>query len=903
MIVHSAAELHTIISQSLEDPSVISVFPTETALRFWIEHHARTSTQGIIRHDRAMAWDRFRSSFLPKRTQTPANRLVRQVFALNLLQGEEARSLRWFCYPEGLGSAESLVSPIERLLVRMEELSRVRDEDGAAYGRLPAAYRHDVEFLGNRYRSFLAAHEFYEPHFLSPSPQEVTDLPRSRYRVFFPEVCDRWDRFAGMKDFPSWIETCTAQPEATVPLLHVYENEMMELRRCLTDAARLLDAGVHPQQIMITIADLNRWLPYLEHEGALEDVPLSIVMAQPILSFPPGRFLQGLHDLQVHRFSLEYLRSFLLDPRIPWRSVETHRNLIRRGIELQVVHGSNLPGQDDWNTKLSRFSGRQDKSLLDWYKTLKGHTLALTRAKDPGKVTQAFYALRRFLLADEGWNERDAEGVQGRDSRILDFCLQQLSELGRTLVRLSQGETERLYSWFVRILGQQQYVPETRTRGIPVYPYGVSVGLCPTHHMILGCTLDATRVESARLPLVPEYASDGVLTENKSETFLSHYALTGETVHYSAATRGFGNVSALTPSWFVDREAVVHVHLPAEHLQHREQESWASAAPGTFVANERQERQLSYALFTAFKPPRVDIAAPHGTIPIIGRLAAGGALPTLSSTGMDRFFSCPMKWAANSLMHLEKGPYDMQGTDHAAIGICLHRILEQFFRSVAAEGPYDATRAEAYRVLLSSIIEAVFAEHGRQADAPPNIVLHHIGQRYAAQLMKLIDEESELFDGFLSTGFETPMEKSYEDAGYSLNGRIDRILVHSRSEPEGQLAVVDYKKSSVATRRQYDGQSERIPSHQLPFYAKLLRDVEGRQVGIGAFYDIGKGAYHRIWEEGEEQRRDALIALVEAHAKIMVDALREGRLGARVSKEGCSFCDYRQICRKRYALS
>jgi hypothetical protein len=139
--------------------------------------------------------------------------------------------------------------------------------------------------------------------------------------------------------------------------------------------------------------------------------------------------------------------------------------------------------------------------------------------------------------------------------------------------------------------------------------------------------------------------------------------------------------------------------------------------------------------------------------------------------------------------------------------------------------------------------------------------------------------------------------------GYSLNGRIDRILVHSRSEPEGQLAVVDYKKSSVATRRQYDGQSERIPSHQLPFYAKLLRDVEGRQVGIGAFYDIGKGAYHRIWEEGEEQRRDALIALVEAHAKIMVDALREGRLGARVSKEGCSFCDYRQICRKRYALS
>jgi len=170
--------------------------------------------------------------------------------------------------------------------------------------------------------------------------------------------------------------------------------------------------------------------------------------------------------------------------------------------------------------------------------------------------------------------------------------------------------------------------------------------------------------------------------------------------------------------------------------------------------------------------------------------------------------------------------------------------------------------------------------------------------------MDIITAESRMFDGFGSLGFEHAITS--EEEGCSLFGRIDRILV--RQEPDGSetVALVDYKKRHGGSTKAYAEDPARMPSRQLPLYAKLLAQVgidgRSRDVAIGAFYDISGGKYIPIWEQGETAVRDALIEAVTAHIRQMIDDLQEGRLGATPSKQSCSFCDFRQICRRRYAL-
>jgi CRISPR/Cas system-associated exonuclease Cas4 (RecB family) len=74
------------------------------------------------------------------------------------------------------------------------------------------------------------------------------------------------------------------------------------------------------------------------------------------------------------------------------------------------------------------------------------------------------------------------------------------------------------------------------------------------------------------------------------------------------------------------------------------------------------------------------------------------------------------------------------------------------------------------------------------------------------------------------------------------------------------------------------------------------------QVDIAAYYDIEKGTYRVIWDEANRQRRDAMVSLLEKRIAEMTEALQEGTFGTTASNEPCKRCDFRQICRRRYAL-
>jgi len=203
------------VHRSLDDASIVSVFPTETAVRFWTNEYVKTSEKGILRHDSTMAWDTFRSHFLPTGTATPVNGFIRHLFALHLLgDPDTAASLQWFRHPSFPESVGNLASAVASLLPKLQEIERMRLVKGESYDRLPLAYRNDAARLQVAYENFLAKRNLFEPRYLLPSVENLPPGFERKCRIFFPEVCDGWEEFTLMPHVPAWIETCLL-PSAT----------------------------------------------------------------------------------------------------------------------------------------------------------------------------------------------------------------------------------------------------------------------------------------------------------------------------------------------------------------------------------------------------------------------------------------------------------------------------------------------------------------------------------------------------------------------------------------------------------------------------------------------------------------------------------------------------------------
>ena len=898
MILRTAAEVTTTIFQSLATPNLICVFPTETALRFWTHVYVRDSAHGVMRHDNVLAWDTFRARFLPVRKELPANSLIRHLFALQFLRDKkESTSLQWFRYPSFPESLENLASTIAQLVPHLDEIELMRTQRSQEYERMPGAYRSDVARLTVAYRKFMEERGLYEPRFLHPSSQSYAKEKGVRYRVFFPEVCKGWQEFSQMQPFPAWIETCSIDEPNTKSTLQLYPNELMELRAQLNKVQTLYNNGVDLNDIMITVGELERLRPYLKHEAALRNIPLSIVERVSPIAYPPGRFLQLIQAAYTHSFSLSSMKALLLDPQIPWKDPATHRALIKRGIELHIIQGSQNFGIDDWSRKLSQ---AHELEIELWYKDFKSKVLALVQAKSITGLLAALFNLQELLLEKNSWRQETL--ATDLNASIYAYCIEFFTSVGQAMTTCGIAEAKGLFAFVLQFLDKQNYIEKDRPPGIPVYGYTVSVGVCATHHFVLGCTQQATAMQDDFFPLLHESFWHAESEQDESAIMLAHYQVAGKQVYYSAAKILFGGDSALVPAWFIEKQGVEEQIFDGfGDMFSTEERAWIIPSKHNFRAQQQQSEWFKQAKTTAYTFPRYDLAEEKPMFSVWQRACRQKGEIKLSATAIDRFKECPMKWAATYLFGIQKGSYDAIVIDHAEIGIILHDVLAKFFRQIQSLSKvYNGEKGEQYREILATIGEQRFAQYAKSPAAPPATTMHYITTRYLAELEAIIQAEGKTFNEWSSENFETYLEHTYPEDSYLLTGRIDRIARYAISDEPSKVAVIDYKKSFVGSRKAYD---EDMPSCQLPLYAKLIRDsTEFSVADIGAFYDISKGSYHLIWKEDEPERRDRMIGELEEIIKNMIEDLRIGKLGATPTTKACQFCDYRQICRRRYTL-
>ena len=859
------------------DEGYTCVFPNEVVARFYLVDYALHSPKKAILHERALSFDTFRAMFLPHHEkEEPANSIVRELFVSRLMQ--DTHYLSYFInqeYPEANNRFSRYVASL------LPMLSDAIEED--ALFLMPYPMQQDVKGLYRDYVQFLRTHGFFEPNFEKPSLLDAPSLQgEPKFCILFADTISGAPSLWGNLGSPSWI-TLSKTPvveEGSVKL-EVFGNFMQELHTTLRRIKRLLEEGVPARDIVIGCANPATMIPALEQEAWLYDVPLAVSQGKSPLLYPSGRFLSRLKAVYDETFSLESMKSLLLDTGFPWKTLEKQRRLIASAVKYAVVQGS-LQGPDQWQEQI------KDPGLVSWYKEFKNSVRDICTSSDIAGLRRKLNHFQDTYFLESQW-----KGTEGED--VYSFCLDAMESIKGAMKSCEMTAYAGIFSFLLDYLDGKLYVPQQQAEGIKVYAWPMTATLDVPYHFLLCLDHDSSQCVEKPLALLPNTVEGDSRREiDTTEATIRSAMLGGERVFLSCHTSRYEG-EVLPPSFFVERDLLC---TGREDLNETpdpfegENLLWAGLQE-TAKATGKQQCWFDDALKTVLRPRIDDFTRnpiPPSFIPSLKKEVDGAAVLPVSSTSLDLFLKCPYAWACKYLYKAIQMDFQVPSIDHRIIGSFLHSIYEEFFSNIKY---FDPGKKDAYRQLLLGIfdgqMEAYFGQHGPN---PPT--RSWLESEYRATCTQIIDEEEALFSDCLSLHFEKSL--SYTSDTYFLYGRIDRII-HLDFPHGKKYAVIDYKKSEAP----YTKIGNPLPSYQLPVYRMLVGKELGGEVVNASYYSVKKGKYTVIWEEKDTSTMQFCDEELEKRLFEIVHLVNEGHLEATPSKEHCKECIYRQVCRRRYA--
>jgi|GEM_PF-5556102 len=908
------------MKEFLEASDAVCIFPTEVTARFWRDWVVRNGIQTAVRFDSFLSWDTFLRKILKaeqnKRQADEHFRSAASWLLLNRIQNGEAPPLRYLIPPAYSSETGQFHRMITALLPKLESILRSFSE-----AAMPAELCADILQLNDSYGEILASQGYYEPAF----EQDHTDLSgldsSSTYVLFFPEIIVGYDRLKErlIKDerFPvvPSRELGSTGSTGKLPVLQNYSNSACELAAVMDWVEQLLCAGVHPEQIYLTVGDYDSWRPELEHEAFRRGIPFSFRQGLPASVHPGGRLFPDLAEACRQGWPLHIVKRLFLNRSYPWKDALSLRKIAEAGIE-RCCPGGYVSGnsEDPWHKTL-RLEG--DEQLLNLWKRFRSHVRRMTEETSPKAMRRTVFG---FL---DLWMDTDSMETD-EFSLVFDHCL----ELGVSLWEACEAagiETcGGLYALWMHHLKQSTYVPQPERTGVQVYPYGVSAGIRPEYHAAVNLTQEAVTLQQPAIPYFSEASLSrfSLTGEDPSPYVLEMYEHGGETMLISCSKETFSGY-ALPPSSFFSQERIAYCDAYYPNPYDQEHQWWAAqsgGAPLPRACYPLQKEGFSYALDTSFRKKGFDLLEKElgsgdreyqGVLERTLMRREAGYL-RISPTSLDKFASCRFSWVFSQLLKIEAYQPVPPSIDPREEGSLMHACLDELFMQAVGKGsPFEQGKLSIYLRELKGILSGILddAERNHPWMIPP------VRRQLEVQLMRCFERcleiEAEKFDQWIC--FETEKYISFKDEQrkFTASGRIDRI---SLSPDRDSYGIIDYKRSeSSIGRMNYKDLDTPIPSYQLPFYAWLLERTGTcslhpsaacfaavREGKVKFAYDARMKDSNRSGTVTDMQQFRKLIEQTRSAAEQMTELIRAGDFTDTPDTEKCRSCFDRMLCRRRY---
>lgn len=930
--------LRELIRDRLADGSTVVVFPSQVAADAWaiealrmgeVAGRARAPIADALPRpsapstamdpDRMIGWDRFKESFLSRhRDEKPASRVTRTLWAaLVVARQTEAPFLRRIL---GTGRpSSSFVGFLAQLPPSLAAIAQAAATRKIADDPLID----DLLMLHRNCKEFMASRGLFEP-----SWEKSIARPLDRAHLLLaPELVEDWEEWRellrGVTGFETW-----ALPEAGAPpSLLSYPSAWEEYRDVFLRIGGLIDAGTAPDEIGVSVADLDGARPWIEEAAAKAGVPLAFRRGMPLASSPFGRLVAAMGAAARTGFGLPAMKALLLDRFAKWKEADSAAALVRFGIDHHAFASWTREGRqvDVWEESF-RVTGKT--GLRSWYRRLKAAVLDVGSAADFKALRAAVTSFRRQFLDEEGWSPEEG--------RLVERCMEELEALARAEAEYAKGEPlPSPFALWLATLKSESYVPQRRGSFVQVYPWRVSALLPFRFHFLLGCGFEEVAVR---------YGGEGFLREDQKEAlgrsgrdatddFLRAYLLSGDRVFPCHATEEIGGWSAPHPFFVVvdsaegirgDRTAPP----PAPDPLALEAAAWRGA--GRLPTKLLTIQKNAFANFAAaasageveasFDP--LDEKTLTRMSPRFGR----DGLVRLSHSLLAEYRACPFRWLVGSALRVEPEILDPGFFDARLAGEMAHKAIEWLLEGMRAFGPIDAEHLADYRKLaelapaailpLFSLDKGPFLEPMFEAWSPL------LADRLLRLVAALVEDP-----GWDVGELETKMELAFPEEGYYLEGRIDRLA--RRGE---ELAIVDYKKGRLPTKAELlleggesagqDGEDEveegtgaddgsrtagqngELGNTQIAAYLTLLATRE-KNVTQASFWSVEQARSLEVIGPAGLRPTGGYGAELESFRGLSAQATRgilSGRFGwAPPSSPPCVNCDFKTACRSHYS--
>lgn len=945
------------IVRDLSDDTKIFVFPTEITANSWMRRILRDAGKTAVRADRFISWDTFlRIISEDPVTCQPAGAASRRLFSVEfLLKNAEKPVLQSIVPPKYAANYQPFISSLAKmlpdLLVYTHRESCIHEADQP--DEIPESIQEDLRILGSAYAEFLSDSNLFEPvvlsiHILSSQNSDYgsvygTDGSEKQYSFFYPEIIAELSRSEDSGDNPL---TMLGEPVASAhydvsdfPELHVYEHAGHELSAVLHDIEKLLRDGIDPSDIAVTAGSYRKWMPELKDAARIRGLPLRFRKGQTLSGYPVTRIFRDMLDAAQQEFSLDSMKKLLLNRSYPWQNRETGMTLISLGVEYSCA-GNYYTGKiytDVWEEKLKK-SG--NKEVLSYYRKLSAVLRSLKSEESPAVFFITLMQFWNTFLHTDAWGcgceaaadstgfGRDGDNVLTAEQEVISFCLDNLRNFIQLCENCSIQSLPGVFSLWLSVLDTVWYVPQIKDAGISVYPYGISAGITPDFHFVMGMTQAGIEQVSSPLSFLQEHYRTALASQENdlTEAFIRVYAASGAHVKFSCCRRDFDGPQ-LPTGWFVEHN---HIQPEKQHngseLFLQEQRYWYSRNKG-FNGKERtfpdylytvQKNGFLRAAETAlstkgFNFLKTQIEDESIRLKIIESVRNSGGSIKISPTTVDTFSACPFDWLLSHSLKIEQENYTLVHADPRVTGVLIHACFAELYRGIQQRtGNFSKVSINVYRDMIHEIIDMQMDKLIKTPSAPIVPVQIWLRDYLHEYLPGILSADEDQLDGWSSLLIEESLSANLPGSGAVLGGRLDRAAVGNDSAGIPSAAIIDYKKNCRIRPKSFAGTRDTPDSYQLPLYAFLLEsDPALSEIGFGGdvthafYYDVTKRKYITICGDGKTEtaenfRRMIAIALEKADETAV--KIQNGDFRAVPSVIRCKSCRNRDICRGRFTV-